>query len=133
MGYKEDNEKIRRMHAELKNMASVLEHRIAKIKKEPSHPKAGHVSKVLTKLAKLETHVHHQDALLRKVARLDADGHHRDALLKKLEKEEKLTSKQVTHLKIAEKKEAVLPTKLARLSAEVHSDKTSEENAEKAD
>jgi len=88
--------------------------------------------KVLTKLAELETHVHHEDALLRKVARLDADAHHRDVLLKKVKKEEKLTSKEVMHLKTAEKKrEALLPTKLARLSVEVHSDKTVEENAEK--
>jgi hemerythrin-like domain-containing protein len=111
---KEDTENMRRIHAEFKKMASVFEHRIAKLEKQPSPSKADHVSKVLTKLAKLETHVQHEDALLRKVARLDADAHHRDDLLKKLEKEEKLTSKQVTHLKIAEKKRSCLADQIGK-------------------
>jgi len=51
---------------------------------------------LLTKLAKLDSHEHHEDALLRK------------------------TSQQVTHLKAAESKVAPLMSKLAKLEAEVH-------------
>jgi len=117
-------------NAKLKNMVSVLDH---KIDKWQSHPIAGHDSKEWHKLAKLETHVHHQDKLLRKVAILDEGAHHRDAVLKKLEEQRKSTSEQMRNLKEAAIKEALFSNRLARLRLEVKHDASTEEKKEKGD